>query len=238
MSVLKVANLSRSFGGIHAVNDVSFDVEKAEIVGIIGPNGSGKSTLFNLLTGAIKPDGGSIELFGRNTTRLAPYKIARAGLGRTFQIPALFTNMTVRENLWTAAVQFDWDNARADADAVLEQLELTRVADDLANTLSGGQQRLVEMGRVLMQKPKVALLDEVAAGVHPRLRQIMLDAIRTLRDSGTTFLIIEHDMELAQDICDRIIVMDAGKIVAQGTFDEISHDPHVMEAYLGVPTNE
>jgi branched-chain amino acid transport system ATP-binding protein len=143
-------------------------------------------------------------------------------------------NMTVRENLWTAAVQFDWDNARANADSVLERLELTHVADDLASSLSGGQQRLLEMGRVLMQNPKVALLDEVAAGVHPRLRQIMLDAIRALRDAGTTFLIIEHDMELAQDICDRIIVMDAGKIVAQGSFEEISHDPHVMEAYLGV----
>ena len=173
-------------------------------------------------------------MFDKNITKLPSYKIARAGLGRTFQIPALFVNMTVRENLWTAAVQFDWNNATARADAVLEQLELTRVADDLASSLSGGQQRLLEMGRILMQEPKVALLDEVAAGVHPRLRQIMLDAIRTLRDAGTTFLIIEHDMELAQDICDRIIVMDAGKIVAQGSFEEISHDPHVMEAYLGV----
>ena len=173
-------------------------------------------------------------MFDKNITKLPSYKIARAGLGRTFQIPALFVNMTVRENLWTAAVQFDWNNATAHADAVLEQLELTRVADDLASSLSGGQQRLLEMGRILMQEPKVALLDEVAAGVHPRLRQIMLDAIRTLRDAGTTFLIIEHDMELAQDICDRIIVMDAGKIVAQGSFEEISHDPHVMEAYLGV----
>ena len=234
MTVLAVDELSRSFGGIHAVDGVTFDVEQAEIVGIIGPNGSGKSTLFNLLTGALKPDAGTITLFDRNITRLAAYRIARAGLGRTFQIPALFVNMTVRENLWTAAVQFDWNNARADADAVLERLELTHVADDLASTLSGGQQRLLEMGRVLMQNPKVALLDEVAAGVHPRLRQIMLDAIRTLRDAGTTFLVIEHDMELAQDICDRIIVMDAGKIVAQGSFEEISHDPHVMEAYLGV----
>jgi branched-chain amino acid transport system ATP-binding protein len=235
MTVLAVNNLFRSFGGIRAVDGVTFDIEQAEIVGIIGPNGSGKSTLFNLLTGALKPDAGTITLFGRDITRLASYRIARAGLGRTFQIPALFVNMTVRENLWTAAVQFDWDNARADADAVLERLELTHVADDLASSLSGGQQRLLEMGRVLMQKPKVALLDEVAAGVHPRLRQIMLDAIRTLRDA---FLVIEHDMELAQDICDRIIVMDAGKIVAQGSFEEISHDPHVMEAYLGVPTSE
>jgi branched-chain amino acid transport system ATP-binding protein len=234
MTVLAVDDIAKSFGGIHAVAGVTFGVEAAEIVGIIGPNGSGKSTLFNLLTGTFKPDAGRITLFDRDITKLSAYKIARAGLSRTFQIPALFVNMTVRENLWTSAVQFDWHNAVANADAVLEQLELTRVADDLASSLSGGQQRLLEMGRILMQKPKVALLDEVAAGVHPRLRQIMLGAIRTLRDAGTTFLIIEHDMELAQDICDRIIVMDAGKIVAQGSFEEISHDPHVMEAYLGV----
>ncbi len=234
MTVLAVENIARAFGGIRAVDGVSFGVEPAEIVGIIGPNGSGKSTLFNLLTGTLKPDAGTITLFDKNVTKLPSYRIARAGLGRTFQIPALFVNMTVRENLWTSAVQFDWNNATSNADAVLEQLELTRVADDLASSLSGGQQRLLEMGRILMQEPKVALLDEVAAGVHPRLRQIMLDAIRTLREAGTTFLIIEHDMELAQDICDRIIVMDAGKIVAQGSFDEISHDPHVMEAYLGV----
>ena len=234
MTVLVVENIARSFGGIRAVDGVSFGVEQSEIVGIIGPNGSGKSTLFNLLTGTLKPDAGRITLFDRDITKLPSYKIARAGLGRTFQIPALFVNMTVRENLWTSAVQFDWNNATTNADAVLEQLELTRVADDLASSLSGGQQRLLEMGRVLMQNPKVALLDEVAAGVHPRLRQIMLDAIRGLRDAGTTFLVIEHDMELAQDICDRIIVMDAGKIVAEGSFEEISHDPHVMEAYLGV----
>ena len=135
MTVLAVDNLFRSFGGIHAVDGVTFDIEQAEIVGIIGPNGSGKSTLFNLLTGALKPDAGTIMLFGRDVTRLAPYKIARAGLGRTFQIPALFVNMTVRENLWTAAVKFDWNNARADANAVLERLELTHVADDLARQL-------------------------------------------------------------------------------------------------------
>ena len=119
MTVLAVDDLFRSFGGIRAVDGVSFAVEQAEIVGIVGPNGSGKSTLLNLLTGALKPDKGTISLFGKDTTRLAPYKIARAGLSRTFQIPALFVNMTVRENLWTAAVQFDWDNARADAAAVL-----------------------------------------------------------------------------------------------------------------------
>ena len=236
MPVLEVRDLARSFGGIHAVAGVSFEVDAAEIVGIIGPNGSGKSTLFNLLTGALKPNAGAITLFDRNVTKAPPHRVARAGLSRTFQIPALFVNMTVRENLWTAAVEFDWRSARPRADEVLELLELSQVADDLASSLSGGQQRLLEMGRILMQDPKVALLDEVAAGVHPRLRQIIVRAIRVLRDGGTTFLVIEHDMELAQDVCDRMIVMDDGRIVAQGAFDEVSRDPQVMEAYLGVPT--
>lgn len=235
MNALEIADVRRRFGGIHAVKGVSLTVEEAEIVGIIGPNGSGKSTLFNLLTGVLKPDGGSIRLFGRDITGRPPHRIARAGIGRTFQIPAPFANMTVRENLLTASVEHDWRTAPARVEEVLELLDLGHVADLLAGGLSGGQQRLLEMGRVLMRQPRVVLLDEVAAGVHPRLRQIILGAIRTLREARTTFLVIEHDMELAKGLCDRIVVMDAGEIVATGTFEEISHDPHVMEAYLGVP---
>jgi branched-chain amino acid transport system ATP-binding protein len=233
--VLEVEGLARSFGGIAAVDGVSFDVNQAEIVGIIGPNGSGKSTLFNLLTGVHKADRGTVVLFGQDVTRRPAHKIARAGLSRTFQLPALFVNMSVRQNLWTAAVEGDWRGAPARADATMELLDLGHVSDALAGSLSGGQQRLLEMGRVLMQAPRLVLLDEVAAGVHPTLRQIILTAIRELRAKETTFLIIEHDLELTQDICDRMIVMDAGKIVAEGSFDEITHDPHVMEAYLGVP---
>ena len=233
--VLEVKDLGRSFGGIAAVDGVSFSVDQAEIVGIIGPNGSGKSTLFNLLTGVHKADRGQVTLFGHDITRTPSHKIARAGLSRTFQLPALFVNMSVRQNLWTAAVEGDWHGAPALANDVLELLDLGHVSEELAGSLSGGQQRLLEMGRVLMQAPRVVLLDEVAAGVHPRLRQIILTAIRELRSKDTTFLIIEHDLELTQDICDRMIVMDAGKIVAEGSFEKITHDPHVMEAYLGVP---
>jgi branched-chain amino acid transport system ATP-binding protein len=233
--VLEVEGLGRSFGGIAAVDGVSFSVQQAEIVGIIGPNGSGKSTLFNLLTGVHKADRGKVVLFGQDVTRQPSHKIARAGLSRTFQLPALFVNMSVRQNLWTAAVEGDWRGAAARADATMELLDLGQVADALAGSLSGGQQRLLEMGRVLMQEPRVVLLDEVAAGVHPKLRQTILTAIRELRAKDVTFLIIEHDLELTQDICDRMIVMDAGKIVAEGSFEEITHDPHVMEAYLGVP---
>jgi len=234
-SVLEVKELARSFGGISAVDGVTFSVDQAEIVGIIGPNGSGKSTLFNLLTGVHKADRGHVMLFGQDVTRKPSHKIARAGLSRTFQLPALFVNMSVRHNLWAAAVQGDWHGAPSMAEDVLELLDLADVAEALAGSLSGGQQRLLEMGRVLMQAPRIVLLDEVAAGVHPRLRQTILKAIRELRAKDTTFLIIEHDLELTQDICDRMIVMDAGKIVAEGTFDEITHDPQVMEAYLGVP---
>jgi branched-chain amino acid transport system ATP-binding protein len=235
MTVLEIEDVRRSFGGIQAVSGVSFAVEPQEIVGIIGPNGSGKSTLFNLVTGVHAPDSGSIRLLGRDITRWPPHRIARAGLGRTFQIPGLFVNMTVRQNLLTAAVHGDWSGAPARAQAVLEQLEIAHIADDLAATLSGGQQRLLEFGRVLMQDPKLILLDEVTAGVHPRLREIILGAVRRLRDEGRTFIVIEHDMELIGSVSGRVIVMDAGEIVAQGPFDKVARDEQVVEAYLGRP---
>jgi branched-chain amino acid transport system ATP-binding protein len=235
MSVLEIHDLRRAFGGIRALAGVSASVEPGEIVGIIGPNGSGKSTLFNVVTGVHAPDGGRVSLLGRDITGWAPHRIARAGLGRTFQIPGLFVNMTVRQNLLTAAVHGDWKGAPARAGAVLEELDIAHVADDLARTLSGGQQRLVEFGRVLMQDPELILLDEVTAGVHPRLREIILAAVRRLRENGRTFVVIEHDMELVRTICERVIVMDAGEIVAQGTFEEIARDEQVVEAYLGRP---
>lgn len=233
MSAVEVRHLSRSFGGIQAVADLSFAVEPAEILGIIGPNGSGKSTVFNLLTGVHKPGSGTITLFGKDITGWPSYRIARAGMGRTFQIPALFTNMTVRENLLTAAVEGDWKSARQRAGQVLASLDLAHVADDLAETLSGGQRRLLEFGRVTMRDPRVILLDEVTAGVNPRLRDIILGAVRDLREQGKTFMVIEHDMELVRTVCERIVVMDAGGIVAEGTFDEIARNKLVVEAYLG-----
>ena len=235
MSALEIHDVRRTFGGIRALAGVSVSVEPREIVGIIGPNGSGKSTLFNVVTGVHAPGGGQVRLLGRDITGWAPHRIARAGLGRTFQIPGLFVNMTVRQNLLTAAVHGDWKGAPARAAAVLEELDIAHVADDLARTLSGGQQRLVEFGRVLMQDPQLILLDEVTAGVHPRLREIILAAVRRLQQEGRTFVVIEHDMELVRTICERVIVMDAGEIVAQGTFEEIARNEQVVEAYLGRP---
>jgi branched-chain amino acid transport system ATP-binding protein len=235
MTVLEVRDVRRAFGGIQAVSGVSFEVDQQEVVGIIGPNGSGKSTLFNLVTGVYKPDSGRILLLGADVTGRPAHRIARAGLGRTFQIPGLFVNMTVRQNLLTAAVHADWKGAPARAADVLERLSLEDVADDLAGTLSGGQQRLLEFGRVLMADPRVILLDEVTAGVHPRLREIILGAVGSLRDEGRTFVVIEHDMELIRAVCDRVIVMDSGEIVARGPFEAIAGDQHVVEAYLGRP---
>jgi branched-chain amino acid transport system ATP-binding protein len=233
MSVLEVHDLRRDFGGIQAVAGVSFTVERQEIVGIIGPNGSGKSTVFNLVTGLHAPTGGTIRLLGRDVTGWASHRIARVGLGRTFQIPGLFTNMTVRQNLLTATVQSSWKDAPSRAAQVLDALDLVRVADDLAATLSGGQQRLLEFGRVLMHDPDLILLDEVTAGVHPRLREIILGEVGRLREQGRTFVVIEHDMELVRTLCERVIVMDAGEIVAQGPFEEVARDQQVVEAYLG-----
>ena len=235
MTVLEVRDLHRSFGGIRAVGGVSFSLEEREIVGIIGPNGSGKSTLFNLLTGVVPPSAGQILLRGTDITGWKAHRIARAGIGRTFQIPALFVNMTVKENLYAAIVEGDWRNAAERAERVLDLMTLDHVRDDLAGSLSGGQQRLLEFGRVLMRDPDVILLDEVTAGVHPNLRAIILQAVSRLQDEGRSFLVIEHDMEMVRGICQRIIVMDAGVIVAQGSFAEISQDKNVVEAYLGVP---
>ena len=235
MKALEVRDLRRSFGGIKAVAGISFSVAPKEIVGIIGPNGSGKSTLFNLLSGTIQPSGGTIELLGRDVTRTPAYRVARHGLGRTFQIPAPFTNMTVHDNLLVAAVEGEWRSARRRAAEVLEALQIAHVADDLAGTLSGGQRRLLEFARVQMRDPQIILLDEVTAGVNPRLRRIILDRVRALREAGKTFLIIEHDMELVRTVCERIIVMDAGEIVFEGTFDEVATNELVIDAYLGRP---
>jgi branched-chain amino acid transport system ATP-binding protein len=235
MTVLDVRELRRSFGGIRAVGGVSFSVGDQEIVGIIGPNGSGKSTLFNLLTGVVRSDSGQIHLNGRNITSWKPHRIARAGMGRTFQIPALFVNMTVKENLFASIVEGDWKAAPKRADFVLDLINLEHVRDTLAGSLSGGQQRLLEFGRVLMRDTQLILLDEVTAGVHHNLRKIILAAVRRLQADGRAFLVIEHDMEMVRTICQRVIVMDAGEIVAQGSFDEIASNKSVVEAYLGVP---
>lgn len=231
--MLELREVHRAFGGVQAVNGVSLTVARQEIVGVIGPNGSGKSTLFNLISGVLAPDRGTILFRGTDVTGWKPHRIARAGVGRTFQIPALFENMTVCENLRTAAVEGDWRGAPARAARVLDLLRLGPVRDHLAADLSGGQQKLVEFGRVLMREPALVLLDEATAGVHVSIRAIILEAVRERRETGVTFLLIEHDMEFIRAVCDRMIVMDFGEVVAAGDFDRIVQDARVMQAYLG-----
>lgn len=230
---LALEALVKHFGGVTAVAGVSLVVAPGEVVGVIGPNGSGKSTLFSLASGGQRPDEGHIRLDGVDVTGQPTWRIARAGIGRTFQIPSLFDNMSVHENLLAAAVEGDWKGAPKRAEEIMEMLQINHVVENLASELSGGQQKLLEFGRVCMRDPKVVLLDEVTAGVHPNIRRIILDAIRRLRQTGITFLIIEHDMEMVREICDRLIVMDQGRIVAEGSFDDISNDVEVQRAYLG-----
>jgi len=230
---LTLESVAKHFGGINAVDGVSLSAGAGEVLGVIGPNGSGKSTLFSLAAGGQKPDSGRISLNGVDVTGWPTWKIARAGISRTFQIPSLFINMTVRDNMLAAAVEGDWHGAQDRMGRTLEMLEISHVINNLASELSGGQQKLVEFGRVCMRNPKVILLDEVTAGVHPNIRKIILEAIQQLRETDITFLVIEHDMEMVKEICDRLVVMDQGKIVAEGDFETIANDSNVQQAYLG-----
>jgi branched-chain amino acid transport system ATP-binding protein len=234
-AILTVRDVYRYFGGIKAANGVTLEVGRREIAGLIGPNGSGKSTLFSLVAGTVKPDRGQISFDGHEIAGMSAHRIARLGLARTFQIPAMFDNMTVTENLLAAAAQGHWQGAKERAAETLSLLKLEHVAENRASDLSGGQQKLLEFGRVVMRQASLILLDEVTAGVHPNIRKIILDAIARLREQGISFFIIEHDMEMVRNVCDRIIVMDAGRVVTSGVFEDIVRDSEVMQTYLGRP---
>jgi branched-chain amino acid transport system ATP-binding protein len=233
--ILEVIDLHKQFGGIRAANGVSLEVQRQEIVGLIGPNGSGKSTLFSLIAGTVKPDSGRIRFDGHEIAGMNAHAIARLGLARTFQIPALFDNMTVTENLLAAAAEGHWHGARERAAETISLLRLEEVAQNRASDLSGGQQKLLEFGRAVMREASLVLLDEVTAGVHPIIRRIILEAIARLREKGITFFIIEHDMEMVRTVCDRIIVMDSGRVVTTGSFQDIVRNSEVMQTYLGRP---
>ena len=233
--ILLVRGLYKHFGGIKATNGVDLAVGRQEIAGLIGPNGCGKSTLFSLVSGTVAPDKGEIRFDGRAIAGMSAHRIARLGLARTFQIPALFDNMSVTENLLAAAAEGHWPGAQERAAATLALLKLEHVADNRASDLSGGQQKLLEFGRAVMRQASLILLDEVTAGVHPNIRKIILEAIASLRERGVSFLVIEHDMEMVRSVCDRIIVMDSGRVVTSGAFEDIVRNSEVMQTYLGRP---
>ncbi len=239
------------FGGIRAVDGASLTIESGSITGLIGPNGAGKTTLFNVIAGMHRPSSGRVYLDGDDITGLPPHQLFARGVLRTFQIAHEFSTLTVRENLMTVPpgqsgerlpnawlrprkIRAEEAALRARADEVIEFLKLDAVADELAGNLSGGQKKLVELGRTMMAEPSVVLLDEVGAGVNRTLLKEIAGAILRLNlHRGYTFCIIEHNMELISLLCDPVIVMVEGKVLTQGSAPEVQSDERVIEAYLG-----
>ncbi len=252
-AVIDVRNVSKHFGGLAAVSDCSLKVERGSITGLIGPNGAGKSTLFNLVAGNLVPDSGRIIFDGADVTGLKPHQLFHRGMLRTFQIAHEFSNMTALENLmmvppqqpgenlltaWTnpGAVRSAELKVRQKAQDVIDFLKLGHVRNELAGNLSGGQKKLLELGRTMMVDAKVVLLDEVAAGVNRTLMQDLAANIERMnQELGYTFFVIEHDMDLIGRLCDPVIVMAQGTVIAQGPMSELRSNPEIIEAYFGTP---
>ena len=249
--MITVENLTKSFGGVAALKDCALTIGKGSITGLIGPNGAGKSTLFDIIAGVGKADRGRITYDGREITGMAPHRLFHLGLVRTFQVPHEFAAMSVRENLMVVRpgqagerlftawlrpglVAAEERRTRAKADEVLAFLNLDQVADLPAGSLSGGQKKLLELGRTMMCEARMVLLDEPGAGVNPTLMGSLRDSILRLnREKGYTFCIIEHDMDLVAAMCDPVIVLSRGRVLAEGSMQEIRRDEAVLEAYFG-----
>jgi branched-chain amino acid transport system ATP-binding protein len=249
--MIRVEKLHKHFGGFHAVDGASLEIRTGSITGLIGPNGAGKTTLFNVIAGRYSATSGQVFMDGEDITGLPPHQLFDKGLLRTFQIAHEFSSMTVRENLmmvparqsgeklWNAlfsrgAVAAEEDRIRQKADEVLEFLTISHIADQKAGMISGGQKKLVELGRTMMVDAKIVFLDEVGAGVNRTLLNTIGDAIvRLNKERGYTFCVIEHDMDFIARLCDPVICMAEGKVLAEGTVDQVKNDERVIEAYLG-----
>ncbi|WJS84034.1 ABC transporter ATP-binding protein [Paracoccus sp. TOH] len=249
--MIQVHDLHRHFGGFRAVDGASLTIETGSITGLIGPNGAGKSTLFNVIAGVLKPTAGRVTMAGEDITGLPPHELFHKGLLRTFQLAHEFSSMTVRENLmmvpggqcgetlvntWfrRGRIREEERALRRKADEVLEFLTISHVADEKAGNLSGGQKKLLELGRTMMVDAKVVFLDEVGAGVNRTLLGTIGDSIvRLNKERGYTFCVIEHDMDFIGRLCDPVIVMAQGKVLAEGSADSIMKNEAVIEAYLG-----
>lgn len=250
-ALLEAHGVSKAFAGVRAVDDASLVVQEGSITALIGPNGAGKSTLFNCISGFLRPDEGRIELAGRRIDRRPPHRIVAAGLGRTFQTARALTRMTVLDNVRLAAPAHPGERLRdlvarrsavrrrehevtEQANDLLRLVRLDTHADALSGTLSGGQRKLLDLARILMASPRLILLDEPMAGVNPALREELLAHVLELRCSrGITFLVVEHDLGFVMQASDRVVVMTEGRILMDGTPDEVRNDERVIDAYLG-----
>lgn len=229
-SILQVEGLTKKFGELIAVDQLHFAVNENEILGLIGPNGSGKTVTFNLITGVYRPDAGGIRFEQTRIDGLKPHQISQLGVGRTFQLSRPLRHLTVFDNLRLASRQ---TNTEEKARELMELFKLLHLRNENAGNLSYGQQRLLEFARVMMTEPKLILLDEPTAGVNPTLATEILEYIEILRESGKTFLIVEHNMKVVMNVCERLVVLDSGTKIAQGTPAEIRTNERVIQAYFG-----
>lgn len=234
-SILETKNIKKSFGGVTAINDLSLRVEKGMIFGIIGPNGSGKTTFFNLITGMHPLDSGMIFFNGRNITGLRPHQIAKLGIGRTFQVPALFSKMTVIENVMVSTFirSSSLKESRKMAWTILELVGLKEKANQQVNNITMEDRKRLELARALGTKPSLLLLDEVMAGLNPVEMKAAIELIRSLRTEELTIIIVEHIMDVILSLCDRIVVLDYGQKIAEDVPEKIVNHPEVIRAYLG-----
>ncbi len=237
--ILEVKGVSKRFGGLQALTNVTFNLEQGRILGLIGPNGAGKTTLFNVINGVYKPDVGQVIFRDQDITGIPSYEVARRGLARTYQVVRPLQELTVRENVMVGAC-FGREKqhkgpAAETANEVLQMVGLRDRADQLAGSLNVAQKKRLEMARTLAARPYLLLLDEVLAGLNPSEIAAMIDTVRLIRERGVTILMIEHVMQALMTLSDKVIVLDYGELIAAGTPDEVVHDPQVIEAYLGDP---